>query len=49
MLFLTAPYALPAPIEALDQRILLAINHAHTPALDALMTFASNRNVWFPG
>ena len=28
--------------------MLLAINHAHTPALDAVMTFASNRTVWFP-
>ena len=33
---------------ALDQHLLLALNRAHTPALDALMTFASNRNVWFP-
>ena len=32
----------------LDHRLLLAINHAHTPPLDALMTFASNRYVWFP-
>ena len=36
-------------IKALDQELLLAINHAHTPALDALMTLASNRLVWFPG
>ncbi len=35
-------------IKALDQQVLLAINHAHTPALDALMVFASNRLVWFP-
>ena len=35
-------------IKALDRQLLLAINHAHTPALDALMTFASNRTVWFP-
>ena len=33
---------------ALDQRLLLAANRAHSPALDALMTFAANRNVWFP-
>lgn len=33
---------------ALDRRLLLGINHHHTPALDALMTFASNRLVWFP-
>jgi undecaprenyl-diphosphatase len=32
----------------LDHRLLLAINHAHTPPLDALMTFASDRYVWFP-
>ena len=35
-------------IKELDQQMLLAINHAHTPALDALMVFASNRLVWFP-
>jgi undecaprenyl-diphosphatase len=32
----------------LDHRLLLAINHAHTPALDRLMVFASDRYVWFP-
>jgi len=31
-----------------DHRLLLAINHAHTPALDAVMTFASQIKVWFP-
>ncbi|MCI1187575.1 phosphatase PAP2 family protein [Hymenobacter sp. DH14] len=35
-------------IKALDRHLLLAINHAHTPTLDALMVFASNRLVWFP-
>ena len=35
-------------LKALDQQLLLAINRAHTPALDALMLFASNRLVWFP-
>ena len=35
-------------IQALDRHLLLLINRAHTPALDALMVFASNRNVWFP-
>ena len=35
-------------LTALDTRLLLAINRAHTPALDALMVFASNRLVWFP-
>lgn len=32
----------------LDHRWLLAINRAHTPALDAVMTFASDRRGWFP-
>ena len=32
----------------LDHRVLLAINHARTPALDAVMTFASQIKVWFP-
>lgn len=35
-------------LELLDRRLLLAINHAHTPSLDAVMVFASNRNVWLP-
>jgi undecaprenyl-diphosphatase len=32
----------------LDHRLLLAINHAHTSALDRLMVFVSDRYVWFP-
>ena len=32
----------------LDHRLLLAVNGAHWPALDALMTFASDRRVWLP-
>lgn len=32
----------------LDHRLLLAINHARTPLLDAAMTFASQIKVWFP-
>ena len=32
----------------LDHQLLLAINHAHTPALGRLMVFASDRYVWFP-
>ena len=32
----------------LDQRLLLLINHAHTPTLDAVMLWASNRLLWFP-
>ena len=35
-------------LQSLDRNLLLAINRAHTPALDAVMVFASNRNVWFP-
>ena len=35
-------------LQAFDQRLLLALNHAHTPALDAVMVFVSNRTVWFP-
>ena len=31
-----------------DRDLLLAINRAHSPALDAVMVFASNRNVWVP-
>jgi undecaprenyl-diphosphatase len=31
-----------------DHRLLLAINHAHTPLLDKVMTFASQIKVWFP-
>ncbi len=33
---------------SLDDRLLLAVNHARGPALDAVMTFASSRLVWFP-
>ena len=35
-------------LQALDRHLLLAINRAHTPAVDALRVFASNRTVWFP-
>lgn len=35
-------------LQSLDRNLLLAINRAHTPALDTVMVFASNRNVWFP-
>ncbi|MBU6121823.1 phosphatase PAP2 family protein [Hymenobacter siberiensis] len=35
-------------IQYLDRQLLLAINHAHHPVLDAVMAFASNRLVWFP-
>ncbi|GAA4023781.1 phosphatase PAP2 family protein [Hymenobacter glaciei] len=35
-------------ILALDRRLLLAINQAHSPIMDGVMVFASNRTVWFP-
>ncbi|MBD2769032.1 phosphatase PAP2 family protein [Hymenobacter sp. BT664] len=35
-------------LQALDRRLLLAINHAHTSWLDAVMVFASNRYAWVP-
>lgn len=33
----------------LDHRLLLAVNGAHAPWLDRVMTFASDRYVWIPG
>ncbi|GAA4358117.1 lipid A 4'-phosphatase [Hymenobacter saemangeumensis] len=35
-------------IQALDRAVVLAVNGTHTPLLDAVMTFASDRNVWYP-
>lgn len=35
-------------LQVLDRQLLLAINRAHSPALDAIMVFASDRTVWFP-
>ena len=35
-------------IKQLDRQLLLAINRAHSPFLDTIMVFASNRTVWFP-
>ena len=35
-------------LRQLDHQWLLAINHAHTPALDGVMKFVSNRLVWIP-
>ena len=32
----------------IDHRLLLAINGAHAPGLDKVMTFASDRYVWIP-
>lgn len=42
------PFLTVNVLEAVDQQLLLAINRTHTALLDAIMTFASNRNVWFP-
>ena len=36
------------PLQALDRQLLLTVNRAHSPGLDAVMVFASNRLVWFP-
>ena len=35
-------------LQNLDRQLLLAINRACSPALDAVMVFVSNRTVWFP-
>ena len=35
-------------LQAFDRQLLLAINRAHSPTLDAVMVFASNRYVWMP-
>lgn len=35
-------------LQDLDRRVTLAVNTAHSPALDSLMGFASDREVWFP-
>jgi undecaprenyl-diphosphatase len=38
----------PGLLQALDRRVTLTVNGAYSPALDALMVFASDREVWFP-
>ena len=35
-------------IQRIDRELVLAVNHLHTPAWDAVMVFASNRYVWIP-
>lgn len=35
-------------IKHIDRQLLVAINHLNSPALDAIMVFASDRLVWFP-
>jgi undecaprenyl-diphosphatase len=41
-------FSLLSFLQHLDRQVTLAVNTAHTPALDALMVFASDRLVWFP-
>ena len=48
MPFLAIQYSVLDTITALDRQLLLAVNRAHSPGLDAVMVFASNRLVWFP-
>ena len=48
MFFLTTHSPLFTLANSLDRELLLAINRAHSPVLDAVMVFASNRLVWFP-
>ena len=48
MAIFSSPFSIFNFLQALDRQLLLLINRAHTPALDAVMTFASNRLVWFP-
>jgi undecaprenyl-diphosphatase len=43
LIFNSSPF-----LQALDRRVTLAVNAAHFPALDTLMVFASDREVWFP-
>ena len=43
-----SPFFISTFLQDLDVQLLLAINRAHTPALDAILVFASNRLVWFP-
>ena len=42
-----AQFLISTSLTALDHWLLLAINRAHAPALDRLMTYASDRSVWF--
>ena len=48
MAIFSSPFSIFNFLQALDRQLLLLINRAHTPDLDAVMTFASNRLVWFP-
>ena len=48
MFYLTTHFSLLNTIHALDRQLLLAINRAHSPVLDAMMVLASDRLVWFP-
>jgi undecaprenyl-diphosphatase len=35
-------------LQGFDRDVVLAVNRSHTPMLDAVMVFASDRAVWFP-
>lgn len=48
MPFFNSQFLIFNSLQNFDRQLLLLINRAHTPALDALMTFASNRYVWIP-
>jgi len=48
VLLLHSSFQLLNSLKEADHRVLLAINHARTPTLDAVMTFASQVKVWFP-
>jgi undecaprenyl-diphosphatase len=48
MFVFNAQLLIIASLQTLDQRLLLAINHAHTKGLDGVMIFASNRYAWIP-
>ena len=48
MPFLNSQFFIFDSLQNLDRQLLLIFNRNHTPTLDALMTFASNRYVWIP-
>ena len=48
MLIFSSQFLLLNFLKEADHQLLLAINGAHSPALDKVMTFASDRYVWIP-
>jgi undecaprenyl-diphosphatase len=48
MFILNSLFLILTYFQNLDRYLVLAINRAHKPALDALMIFASNRYAWIP-